>query len=341
MTYLYPLNRPVAPANSHEAIGIELEIEGRNLPNERDINIGKKFWTTHRDGSLRGENFEYILDKPIKAEEISEAIARVYSAFAKRASALTLSNRCSTHVHYNIGGTKINEVTCMIVLWTTFEKALVDYCGDLRKTNHFCLSSFDSPDVVEGWATALDTGYFTFPEEQYKYASLNLATIRKFGSLEVRTMRASEAPQEIIDWTKFIYALFEYAKRIEDPVNIAGMVSADGPLSMFQDIYNLSGASPAFYREVVKDVDTFVFDCLQSFRNAQRLCFDFDWAKMLPLTKEKYIENPFAKETAPRRRREVPPPVAMEAIRVARVQEIPIWATRAPEREDDAQDLPL
>lgn len=305
----YAVNKTVAPSNKLASLGIELEVEGRNLPSEGDlarVTFGGANWTTHRDGSLRGENYEYVLSKPLNIDDLTKMVEGLYNIFYRKNTTLTLSNRCSTHVHYNVGGCKINDITNMLVLWFTFEKALIRFCGEERTTNHFCLSYEDSPEVLMGWERAIKTGDFNFPEDRYKYAAINLNTLSKFGSLEVRTMRACTEPKDIIDWAKFINALFNRAKAFVHPGAIAAEISSEGPTNLFKAICKEADVSMAFINEVIGNEDDFYYSCFKSFRNAQPLIYEVEWEDLLPLIQKEYIENPFEgrKRTTRRRTRE-------------------------------------
>src|SRR5690606_13809698 len=139
-------------------IGLELEIEARsNTPNdghlERVVSPDTKArWVSVRDGSLRGDYAkEYILSKPINRNELEPMLGGLFDAFKEYRTQLNNSNRCSTHVHLNMTGKKINEVTSIICLWTVFEDALINFCGEQRVKNHFALSSSDVPATLAEW----------------------------------------------------------------------------------------------------------------------------------------------------------------------------------------------
>lgn len=292
-----PLNRPLKTSMYSDPIGIEIELEGANLPNDGYLDgvktSGGVGWLVKTDGSLRN-GLEYVIDGTCKNEDVPLLIHGLFSVFEKRGTRLVPSNRCSIHVHYNIGGLKVNAITSIFALWTVFEEPLLRWWGDARYKNHFCLSSKDENGSVEAWTTFLRTG--AFPEANgLRYTALNLVAIRKYGSLEFRGGGAVTSPEQGIIWTSFLYKLCEYAKdKYENPQNLAYDLSERGAAAILEDICGEEFED--FFRQVLQTVPDFDRCCRESFHNIQPIIFGFPWADWLPEINKTYVPNPFGGE---------------------------------------------
>lgn len=290
------LNAPLKKTIYSGSLGVEIEIEGANLPaggylEGIEVPSGS-VWQAKNDGSLRN-GLEYVLSQPCKVEEVGPLIHGLYEVFKKRGTRLTPSNRCSIHVHYNVGGLKVNTVTSIIALWTIFEEPLLRWWGQERFKNHFCLSSKDESGSLTAWESFLTTG--RLPEQTgLRYTALNLVAIKKYGSLEFRGGGAVSVPEKGVVWTQFLYALCEYAKqKYPDPRQIAYDISERGPRQILFDI--CGDLFARFGEEVVATVPDFDRACSESFYNFQPILFDFPWQDWLEEIDKPYVPNPFAK----------------------------------------------
>lgn len=290
------LNQPVAPRVYTGSVGIEIELEGTNLPNagylDTVLSPSGVSWLVKNDGSLRG-GLEYVLSAPCPQEEVNYLVNSLYEVFTARRTTLTPSNRCSIHVHYNVGGLKVNAITSIIALWTVFEEPLLRWWGDARYKNHFCLSSKDEGSNVEAWSTYLHTG--SLPDERgLRYTALNLVAIRKYGSVEFRGGGAVNDPHTAITWARFLHRLCEYAKATyQNPHQLAYDLSERGADRILEDI--CGEEFNHFFREVLVTVPDFNRCCTESFHNIQPVIFGFPWEAWLPEIEKEYIPNPFEK----------------------------------------------
>ena len=290
------LNAPVKRRDWAESIGIEIELEGASLPNggylDGIVSSSGSSWQVKTDGSLRG-GFEYVLNKPCKDDEVDYLVRGLFDVFEKRGTRLVPSNRCSLHVHYNIGGLKVNTITSILALWTVFEEPLLRIWGEARYRNHFCLSSKDEEGNVEAWADYLTKG--RLPEgNNLRYTALNIVAIRKYGSVEFRGGGAVTDPDRAISWTRFLYRLCEYAKETyPNPQQLAYDISERGAQSILEDI--CGDEFERIYREATATVEEFDRCCAESFYNFQPILFGFPWNEWLPEIEKEFVPNPFEK----------------------------------------------
>ena len=258
------LKAPLSPKKAVGDIGLELEIEGDNLPDFIDYLSPETAttWFADKDGSLRGENHEYITNDPIKVAETQPMCQALFDAFKERGSVLRLSNRCSTHVHVNCSTLTARPITSLIALYAIVEEAVTHWCGDERISNPFCLRMIDASSTIENWQLYLeepssrgrggghpdDRG--PFPRGD-KYNALNLKPLFEQGSVEFRALRGVDDPDTVVKWVNFLWALREEARTTyQNPERLAQQVSAMGVVGVITEIiekYDLG----LFWLEVV------------------------------------------------------------------------------------------
>lgn len=293
------MNRPLAPEVVDGDVGLELEIEGMGLPDTASIKttcpVTGGRWRATADGSLRGEALEYLFSAPVKIDSMEKLVNDLFLKFNEIGTRLTLSNRCSTHVHLNVSSWKINKIISFFALWAAVEPALIDWCGVERKSNHFCLSTKDTTANIEAWYNYMknNASYSQF-REGLKYTALNPRHIFDIGSLEIRCGRGADNANDVINWTKLLWGLRERVDGIANPRDILELVSMDGAAKIIGDTAELAGI-PAFAEEIFRASESIDERGRESFREAQVLCYSFPWEEWLPEINKVYIENPFGK----------------------------------------------
>lgn len=298
----FTMNAPMVDRTKKGDIGLELEVEATNaLPRDGEIGVvtGKETgaqWVAKADGSLRGNSMEYVVSTPINVGEVKPMVESLFDKFKDHGTKLKNSNRCSTHVHINVGGLTVDKITSIIALWTTFEEALITWCGEARKNNHYSLSSSNSVTLMETWENFLRNGATRFPEG-IKYSALNVQTIWTFGSVEYRCGPAADNPDIPIKWSTFLYHFTTEAhKTYANPFDISRDLSELGGYQMLEAICERSGQGE-FFKEIVAPYSREEFDslCLRGFRNAQAIVFGFPWGDWRELIAREYVPQPFGK----------------------------------------------
>ena len=311
----HDLRAPITEREMAGDIGIELELEGEGLPTEGYIEItaGLKsmaFWRAIKDGSLRGGGREYVLSAPCYLEEVSPLVYSLWRTFNTSGSIINNSNRCSTHVHVNVSGLKINSLTSIVALWYTFERAIIQWCGEERIRNHFCLPLEDSASTLEAWERFLKSG--ERPGENIKYSALNVLPLWRQGSFEFRCGPAADTPELAIYFATFIKTFVDYAvEKYPNPVQIAYAVSEQEPSEIFKEICGRAGLEK-LYDEVYHE--GFNRERLEDFRNVQELVYGVRWEEWIQEINKPFVVNPFAKKVKKQRViQDIPPPVGLGA----------------------------
>jgi Putative amidoligase enzyme. len=330
----FQMNAPLTTNALLGKIGIELELEPKDrtvLPRDGHLEAIKTpktgaGWRSIEDGSLRNGGREYIVSAPILKEELKGAVEALWGVFEQGRVQLGNSNRCSTHVHINASGLTINQLTSIVVLWGTFEESIIDWCGEERVKNHFCLSSKDAGSLVGAWDRLLRTGRVDHFDRNLRYSALNVNPIWDRGSIEFRCGPAADTPDIPIKWAGFIHDFVNYAvKTYPNPEQIAHDLSERGGYHIFRDI--TKGVDTNIGTEIIGNKDPGEFDnlAISGFRNVQKLALGHPWGDWMDLINREYVPNPFAKTGKVRLRRHTIPTtrtLMMNPV-TGRVEEVP------------------
>lgn len=286
-------------------LGIELEVEGKSLPMERDLlNLQTKktqrTWNVIDDGSLR-DGQEYVLSGPVFLDELDFMLEGLFDLFEKKAKVQN-SNRCSTHVHVNCSRYKVNQVTSILCFWWAYQEAFINWWGEERKNNHFCLNTRAEHFSINSWLNYLSLGIV--PTENYrntlKYVALNYLPLFYQGSLEFRCGGPPNDREKVFIWAVICASLVRFAASdaFEDPRNLVYAFSEEGPDGLLRAIVK---ETPAAYASQVSQVleeqiiaqPGFNQTCYENLRDAQPVIYAVNWAKYLEQIKETPIPRPF------------------------------------------------
>lgn len=181
--------------------GVELEIEGVNLPSQAYI----PSWRVVRDGSLR-DGMEYVIKEPAGALKLRENLKEIEEAFKSCKTKTDYSFRTSTHVHVNVSNLNMEQVKAITVLYYVFENQYTGFCAPSRQGNRFALRLRDA----EGISTILRRLVVSneAPTANIaKYTALNLAALPQYGTLEFRTLEGTDDWERIYTWIRALLRL--------------------------------------------------------------------------------------------------------------------------------------
>lgn len=248
-------------------IGLEVEVEGKNLPKALS-----SYWAVHADGSLRGENAEYVLTEPIKRENVLPYLK--YLASKLKDSTVFDSVRTSVHVHVNMQNRTILQIYCILLVYFILEDIIVSLAGEDRVGNLFCLRLKDADYLLAVLEKAARQDSYTafFDEGRIRYAAVNVCALWKFNSLEFRALKGTTDPKTIHDWVSLLLELIDNTlENYRVPQDIIRDFSAIGPSRFIQKIF------PTYHQrllEVHPQIDRVLWDGL---RLVQGIAFATDW----------------------------------------------------------------
>lgn len=201
------------------------------------------FWTPKHDNSLRNFGIEYVLKKPHDLEGVTLALDEFEKIF-KGVEFIKNAPATSIHVHVNMQNFSARQLGNFIVLWTLFENILVEYSGEPRRSNLFTLpmrcAEGNVRRVVQLFRDLANKNKNALGvEEQYsKYAAMNLASLRRFCTIEIRCFRGETDKTEIMKWMKILDKLYEFASTDILPPDIVaryGDIGFDFFYEVFED----------------------------------------------------------------------------------------------------------
>jgi hypothetical protein len=225
-------------------IGVEIEVEGRNLWKGND-----EYWRSEHDGSLRGDdNVEYVLKSPLTLPKLKIALLHLNANLKRKRSKVDMSRRTSTHIHINCTPLTFKELVNYIVLLIIYEELLVDWCEPSRRGNLFCLQSKDAEGLIPSikkFVKGMRVGQLG---NHIRYSAINISSLAKYGSVEVRALEGTVAPSRILTWAGLLLHLREVAKTFENPVDIISNLSLEEPLAFSKRV--LGTYSSEFFKGV-------------------------------------------------------------------------------------------
>ena len=218
-------------------VGIEIEMEGRGF-----IRGGiAPYWDYHRDGSLRGEeNAEYVLSRPLDRKDVPKALKVLFGELKAAGTRIRKdSPNTSVHIHLNIQDWSVKKVYNLITLWYIFEKILVDWCGEERAGNLFCLRGSDAEVALMRLASAVRySKYQTIGDQDgLRYLALNYTALAKFGSLEFRPLAGVYEEDTINTWVTILLALKDYAEKFVAPPDVVTEMSRLGHDDFIKSVF--------------------------------------------------------------------------------------------------------
>lgn len=236
-------------------VGIEIECEGNNLSMAEEKE--SKYWKTVNDGSLRGEfphnSAEFVLVRPITIPTVKDALNELQSI--QKDATLRFSFRTSVHVHVNVQTLTELQLLTFVYLYLLLEEPLMNYCGKERKGNRFCLRLADAENMLEAitkWVGGHFDNIRVYPEGM-RYSAINLAALRKYGSVEFRGMRGTMDQGVLLNWVNALHTLREHARTARDPQEIYEAFCNAGVTEFIAKIFG--DQAPLFmYPRVEKDV---------------------------------------------------------------------------------------
>lgn len=245
-------------------IGVEIEVEGRNLP---EPPMG---WRGEHDGSLRGYSCEYVFRKPVPRAAVDKLLTRLSDRFEEEGAEVYDSGRAGVHVHVNIRDLTETELWNFITLYLCFEDALVDWCGKDRVGNLFCLRTRDAEDLLFSLEAAAATQDLKILHtNNVRYGALNCKAILDYGSLEFRSMRSTVDKKLLTTWINMLLCLKDHAKEYQSPTEIVSKMSWEGGLGFAKKVFGdmLSCFGEVDWEEVV----------VSGIRRAQPIVFAKNW----------------------------------------------------------------
>jgi hypothetical protein len=263
--------------------GVEIEVEGQNLPYKREDNLFDQLWKVERDGSLKGrfDNLEYVMRVPLSLDGVKDSVAALERRYQEKESVIDETVRAGVHVHLNVQNYLPLELMTFATTYYMLEDYFVHWSGVGRVGNHFCLRATDAEGVIYKLIDACEKrDWRHLNTDDIRYASLNWNAMHKYGSIEFRSMRSTRKLEDVIRWVELIDRLTVGAKQFNNPREVIGAVSEfQGPERFIEFVMGDMAGEFLRFRNV---------DIWEGLRNVQPLAFLIEWEKF-----NKQKVNPF------------------------------------------------
>lgn len=222
-------------------IGIEVELEfNGNKPHAIAGPDSLIYWDIKRDGSLKN-GVEFVVKTPLFSSSIVRALAELNATLIKQNTKPILSERTSVHIHIDARDMSKEQISNFILLYLVFERVLFKYCGEDRADNVFCLSAMKSDALINTLALFFnaDNSLAADLSSSYeRYASLNLASLARFGSIEIRSHKGSHNAKQIISWINILLSLKRYVMHNNSLWgDLPSYISHEGPLEFMHAVF--------------------------------------------------------------------------------------------------------
>lgn len=286
-------NRKYAAKPQEYTYGVEVELE---LQTNR---IGGFFqhnipgWDKHEDGSLRN-GIELVSSEPVGIDKIGDHLDELKKYISKW-PIIEGANRTSVHVHINCLNYTPYGVLSRYAKLLMFEPALIRFSGESRKGNLFCLSSKDAKYAFNHVCTLLSRNgpVRSMFGGNFRYTAINLVSIAKYGTIEVRCMRGTSDTQLIKDWVHILHNIVESPY---NPRDLPGLFSGDGWDKLARNILG-----PHYYN-ILQPTESEMFEGM---RHVQELAWSLDgeWTNLGPII----LDDPITKTRWSHKTQIIPP----------------------------------
>lgn len=254
-------------AQGEEEVGVEIEVEGTNLPTG-----GVSGWAIHQDGSLRGESAEYVFNGPATRQATLQRLESFRKKLQNVGSVVNESYRTSVHVHLNAQNMAIRHIYTQMLLYIMFEDIFAQIAGSERIGNLFCLRAKDAEFFLDQLVLAVRTDDITrLNTELIRYSAVNPMALFRHGTLEFRSFRGTVDTDLIRQWVDLLLAIKDASqgKPFDNPIQIVEMFSGKGPDGLAEMIFTKDqiGQFPSGWRDMLG----------QGSRLIQRIAYSSEW----------------------------------------------------------------
>lgn len=230
----------LAKKNVSGELGVEIEAEGVNLPPTNLL-----VWGMKDDNSLRGHwpdtRCEYVMPAPKSLGKTLEAIKALEDAGKEAGTKWEFSFRTSCHVHLNVLNFTEDQLKALVYLYLLVEEPMINFCGKTRKNNRFCLRTQDAENTIELITHLITKGVHSFTRSyedgQIRYSALNLAAIKKYGSVEFRGMRGTIDYGVLSNWVTAITRLRDYSLKYPTVKEIYQRFVSNTPEQFLEEVF--------------------------------------------------------------------------------------------------------
>ena len=207
------LENPYVFRNPKGLVGLEIEVE--NVLSV-DPNLTLMFWNIKEDGSLRNNGREFVIKGAIPIGFVESALRQLDRGLNPDRD---FSIRTSVHVHQDVRGMTLEQLTSLILIYITVESILFKFAENNRKNSIYCVP-ITQTELLNSITQTIDMKHIVRNIDSFwlKYSALNLLPIKEWGSIEYRHMPGTLDIQKLLVWIDLIsrIKIAAYKWTIED-----------------------------------------------------------------------------------------------------------------------------
>ena len=202
-------------------IGVEIEGEGAHIGRAHG-DLSTLGWSVAHDDSLRHDGMELVLTAPLNGERLASAISGLFSLRENGDVDWHGSPRAGTHFHMNVSDRNVGFVQAITALVYCVDELIFSFADEDRKWCSYCNSLNTLPtsalrsllinrqfETYNGWAGAWPVS------QRDRYYGFNLASVSKFGTVELRYFPTPDSEEQVWDWLDMCQSLFTVAEDYE------------------------------------------------------------------------------------------------------------------------------
>jgi len=169
-----------------------------------------------------------------------------------------------------------NQILNTIYAYLLLENALVQYCGEGRKANRFCLRLQDAEGLNDTLVQLFQLVDHPFgeirgiiAENNVRYASMNIGALLGHGTLEVRAMRGTNDEDVLVPWLTVLRRIRQFGMAFPNPQAVLQWVEHHGVKEFTKLIFD-------------EHYDLFKYDGMEAdVHMAASLTYDLPYAKQV------------------------------------------------------------
>ena len=252
-----------------DVVGVEIELEHAAGVKKLSKELSKS-WRLEDDGSLRVNGAEYVFRKPLSVDEAKEKVIELGEYIDSYTKPVN-EGRDGVHVHINVGDLTVRQLTNFITLWHSIESLVLNWCGEYRNGNLFCLGIKDAEYIVDVLTDALEgENLRKLATDNIRYSAVNLKAVYQYGSLEFRCMRSDGNWEDINMFIGLLVHLKTIARNVDSPVQLVAESSVMGTEAFIAHILGE-------FSDMLPRYDSYEDDVHYSIRRAQYYAYCKEW----------------------------------------------------------------
>lgn len=207
--------------------GIEIEVEG--LP---EVDSAPAHWNIISDGSLRNYGREFVTKNGFSGKALEKALDTMDTWFKDHE--VSLSERCSTHIHIDVRDMTPRQVVNFMCLGVMVEHVLFNLFGNTRTANMFCISTDCGTTNMYNIIASLVDPETLIRNNWSKYSAIGLKRLTDLGTVEFRMFKTLLTKEEYVRVLNVLFAMKAHAMERDSPQQLVDVKLTQGMSTIFQ-----------------------------------------------------------------------------------------------------------